>query len=87
MKKFLFYTLTLEYYLIFYKNGIMIINFLKIFFKFNIFRFGHHLTVKRIQFQPLLNKTDVRYRQDILQMASCGADTIVRVYDIFLKKC
>lgn len=48
-------------------------------------RFGHHLTVKKVQFQPLVCETDVRYRKDILQMASCGADMMVRVYDIFIK--
>ncbi|KAL5234925.1 hypothetical protein ACI65C_002335 [Semiaphis heraclei] len=47
--------------------------------------FGHHLTVKKIKFQPLLCKTDSRYREGVLQMASCGADMMVRIYDIFLK--
>lgn len=59
-----------------------------IFYLFSInyiFRFGHHLTVKKIQFQPLLCKSDTRYREGILQMASCGADMIVRIYDITLK--
>lgn len=50
-----------------------------------IYRFGHHLTVKKIQFQPLLCKTDIRYREDVLQMASCGADMTLKIYDLFLK--
>jgi hypothetical protein len=56
------------------------------FLKSYDFRFSHHLTVKRIKFQPLLCKTDSRYREGVLQMASCGADMMVRIYDIFLKK-
>jgi len=43
------------------------------------------MTVKKIQFQPLLCKDDIRYREGILQMASCGADMIVKIYDIFLE--
>lgn len=73
-----------KYYTVAHKYEMFVI--ILIFFNSIAFRFGHHLTVKKIQFQPLLSETDIRYREGILQMASCGADTIVRVYDIFLKQ-
>ncbi|XP_050422943.1 elongator complex protein 2 [Adelges cooleyi] len=52
----------------------------------NIFNeLGHHLTVKKLVFQPLLNKKDVRHKDGVLRMASCGADMMVRIYNVFIK--
>ncbi|XP_050542777.1 elongator complex protein 2 [Daktulosphaira vitifoliae] len=44
--------------------------------------FGHHLTVKKIKFQPTLSKKNFKCDENILQIASCGADMMVRIYNI-----
>ena len=45
----------------------------------------HHLTVKRLAFRPAIGRAcggDEADDASILQLASCGADGFVRVYDV-----
>lgn len=41
--------------------------------------FGHHKTVKKLSFRPIL-------RSDIIQLASCGSDGAVKIHDININK-
>jgi hypothetical protein len=42
-----------------------------------MFRYAHHLTVKRLRFRPVLEQNN-----KILQLASGGADHSVKIYNI-----
>ncbi|XP_060064524.1 elongator complex protein 2-like [Ylistrum balloti] len=46
----------------------------------------HHLTVKRLKFRPCLGRAGTDEDEAWLQLASCGADHAVRIYDIDLTK-
>ncbi|XP_075212374.1 elongator complex protein 2 [Lycorma delicatula] len=51
--------------------------------------FGHALTVKRLAFRPVLGRAGETAKDkycSTLQLASCGLDHIVKVYDIFIDR-
>ena len=48
-------------------------------FIFVCFRSAHHQTVKRLRFRPVVGEVGQSSSQ-VLQLASCGADHLVRIY-------
>ncbi|KAL0268496.1 UNVERIFIED_CONTAM: hypothetical protein PYX00_010418 [Menopon gallinae] len=53
----------------------------------NISLDGHQLSVKRLSFRPKPGRTgeDDNENSDVIQLASCGSDHILKVYDIFFQ--
>ena len=51
---------------------------------------AHHLTVKRVKFRPRPGRVEDSAKErssDMLQLASCGLDHCVRVYNIDTSEC
>ncbi|KAL3269365.1 hypothetical protein HHI36_008437 [Cryptolaemus montrouzieri] len=47
---------------------------------------AHHLTVKKIQFRPVLGQTGKKKDDnDILQVATCSADYSLKIFNLFIK--
>ncbi|KAK9889847.1 hypothetical protein WA026_007210 [Henosepilachna vigintioctopunctata] len=48
---------------------------------------GHHLTVKRIQFRPFLGQAGYKEKdENILQVASCSADSAVKIFNLIVSE-
>lgn len=48
---------------------------------------GHHLSIKRLAFRPKLGRSGIsedREDLNVIQLASCGSDHILKIYDVYL---
>lgn len=54
------------------------------------FSVGHHLTVKKLCFRPVLGRAGYydadKNNDNVLQLVSCSSDHSVRIYDVYLNK-
>lgn len=48
---------------------------------------GHHLSIKRLAFRPKLGRSGVNKEKEdsnVIQLASCGSDHILKIFDVYL---